>query len=351
MVREYTEDTENSDGSDASEAVRPPTSTDVARLARVSQSTVSHVLNNVPNNRFTQETRDRVLAAAEALGYVPHAMARSLRFGHSNLVLMPVFDWPFNPDSFNFFQILSARLHELGYTVMMQAGGPWSMPEAARTWAALRPSGVFIPSENVTRQIVDVLRKAGTEVILALGAEVSPLVPTVVIDFTATGECAAQHLLSRGHRHLAVVVPRDPRILKIGLQRLRGVEKAGQACGARVDRLDLDYSSEEASELAAKWKRRGHPTGVFAFNDEYGALLMGALHDVGLSVPGDVALIGCDNLPICNVVRPRLTSISTSSTAAARAIAAYFDASIQGRSIGEPPEALSSPQLVVRDSS
>ena len=64
----------------------------MARLANVSQSTVSLVLNNVGDNRFTEETRQRVLAAAEQLGYVPHAMARSLRAGHSNLVLLPFFD-------------------------------------------------------------------------------------------------------------------------------------------------------------------------------------------------------------------------------------------------------------------
>src|SRR3954453_20407331 len=85
---------------------RPPTSADVARLANVSRATVSFVLDNVWDNRVSEETRERVLKATEELSYVPHAMARSLRAGQSNLVLMPFFDWPHNLDSMAFLQEL-----------------------------------------------------------------------------------------------------------------------------------------------------------------------------------------------------------------------------------------------------
>src|SRR5207302_10665646 len=66
---------------------RPPTSADVARLANVSRATVSFVLNNVWDSRVSEETQERVMKAAEELGYVPHAIARSLRAGRSNLVI------------------------------------------------------------------------------------------------------------------------------------------------------------------------------------------------------------------------------------------------------------------------
>src|SRR5689334_6002200 len=92
---------------------RPPTSADVAQLAHVSRATVSFVLNNVWDNRVSEETRERVLKAASELGYVPHAMARSLRAGRSNLVLMPFFDWPYNLDSLSFLQQLETQLEEL----------------------------------------------------------------------------------------------------------------------------------------------------------------------------------------------------------------------------------------------
>src|SRR5207302_3032403 len=116
---------------------RPPTSLDVARLANVSQSTVSHVLNDVRDSRFSEETRERVLAAAQELGYVPHAMARSLRSGRSNLVILPFFDWPFNPSSLRFEQTMAARLGELGYTVMLATASSEPILRAAQTWASL----------------------------------------------------------------------------------------------------------------------------------------------------------------------------------------------------------------------
>ena len=65
------------------------TSADVARLAGVSRATVSFVLNNTQTHRVSDATRTKVLAAADALGYVPHAAARSLRAGRNNLVLIP----------------------------------------------------------------------------------------------------------------------------------------------------------------------------------------------------------------------------------------------------------------------
>src|SRR6476660_4105364 len=66
-----------------------PTSADVARLAGVSRATVSYVLNNTSAVRISEPTRRRVHEAAKELGYVPHAAARSLRAGHSRMVLMP----------------------------------------------------------------------------------------------------------------------------------------------------------------------------------------------------------------------------------------------------------------------
>jgi DNA-binding LacI/PurR family transcriptional regulator len=79
---------------DSSAARRPATSNDVARLAGVSQATVSYVLNDTPGKRITAQTRARVLDAAARLGYVPSASAQSLRSGQSNLVLIPIPDIP-----------------------------------------------------------------------------------------------------------------------------------------------------------------------------------------------------------------------------------------------------------------
>ena len=336
-------------GNDASTTpTRPPTSADVAQLANVSRATVSFVLNNVWDSRVSEETRDRVLKAANELAYVPHAMARSLRAGRSSLVLIPFFDWPYNLDSLAFLQELGGQLDHLGYTVMLQMGHTESMLAAAQTWASLRPVGVILSVEDLPRQVVDMLYKAGTRAVIAFGETSSDLVTTVVNDFTTVGVCAAHHLATKGHRDLAVIVPRDPRIFRIGMQRLRGVE---QVPGLTVERIDLSYNWEEAMSLATKWRQGPRPTGVFTYNDEYGMLLMRALQDAGLTIPDDIALVGCDDLPLCELLRPQLTSIQTSPDLSARTVATFFDGLIQGRDDEEPPLALISPKIVARASS
>lgn len=336
---------------DAASSRRPPTSSDVARLANVSRATVSFVLNDVWDSRVSEETQERVLKAAEELGYVPHANARSLRAGRSNLVLLPFFDWPYNLDSLSFLQELGAQLDELGYTVMLQMGSKESLLTAARVWASLRPAGVLLSAQGLSRQVVDILYKAGTRAVVAFGEVSSELVPTMVTNFTPVGESAARHLVSQGHHHLAAVVPRDRRIMGIALQRLQGIEQVGKSLGLQVDRIDLAYDREEAAQLASRWRQGPRPTAVFTYNDEYGMLLMRALQDADLSIPDDIALVGCDNLPLCELLRPRLTSIQMSPGLSAHTVAAFFDGLIQGRGSKEPPPAFVNPEIVVRESS
>jgi DNA-binding LacI/PurR family transcriptional regulator len=308
------------------------------------------VLNNVWDNRVSEETRERVLRATEELGYIPHALARSLRAGQTNLVLMPFFDWPYNLDSLAFIQELSSQIEELGYTVMLQMSRPKSIRAAAQAWAALRPTGVIFPVTGLTSQTVDIMYKAGTKAIMAFGETATKLAPTVVTDFTPVGECAAQYLIERGHRRLAAVVPRDPRILQIGLQRFQGFKQTAESHGLQIERLDLAYNFEETRQLVSGWKQGPHPTGIFTFSDDYGLMLMRVLQDAGLRVPEDIALVGCDNLPLCELVRPRFTSIQISAFSVAEAVATFFDDLIQGRTGQNELIIRTSPTLMSRES-
>lgn len=73
---------------------------------------------------------------------------------------------------------------------------------------------------------------------------------------------------------------------------MEGVARVANAHGLRVDRIDLAFDEVEAANLAARWRRAEHPTGIFTCNDEYGMLLMRALLDAGLVIPGDIAPVG-----------------------------------------------------------
>src|SRR5215469_15033387 len=131
-------------------ADRPATSGDVARRAGVSRATVSYVLNGVAGSRISPETAGRVREAAGALGYIPHAMARSLRAGRSNLVLVPRMTSPPGPMLDSFQEALEGRLAELGYTVVVHGDRHVRGTAGARVWASLRPVGVIVETRRLT---------------------------------------------------------------------------------------------------------------------------------------------------------------------------------------------------------
>ena len=326
---------------------RPPTSADVARLARVSRATVSLVLNDAPDSRVSEETRARVRAAAAELGYIPNAAASALRAGRSQLVLIPFNRLPYSQAQNTYYDHMAERLAELGYTVMFHKDRWGEGDEAARQWAALRPVAVLVEPQRLTEPAVELLRKAGVQAIVPLSMLAAASNMEAWLE--SVGVTAAEHLLAAGHQRLGVVVPRESSLAPLGLARLAGAERVTTAQGGTVERIDLALDAREAFVLAQRWRRSTHPSGVLAYNDEYALLLMRALLDSGLAIPGDVAIVGCDNLPIGEFVRPRLTSIWPVPDAAGRAMADRIHELITGQ-----PPAVERPGLkatiVIRES-
>jgi DNA-binding LacI/PurR family transcriptional regulator len=131
----------------------------------------------------------------------------------------------------------------------------------------------------------------------------------------------------------------------MGLARLAGVRQVAPGAG----RIDLAFSEEEAGRVV----RAGDlPDGIFAYNDEYAMLLISALQDAGLRVPEDVAVVGADDLPICTLMRPRLTSVHFDQTATPAELVATIDAIVRGEREATPGAVIDrfEPRLVVRDS-
>ncbi len=327
-----------------------PTSNDVARMANVSRATVSYVLNNVQDSRISEATRSRVFDAAARLGYVPYKAARLLRSGHSDLVILPFFDWPYNQASITFLQELSIEVERLGYSVMLRFFRRGDKKTLATKIAESHPVGVIVGADGLSPEDVEILTRNGTKAVLSYEGSPTAFLPTVAVDFATVGELAGHYLQLRGHRHMAVVVPRDERILQFGLQRLAGLERIGKRSGVTIERIDLGFYPGEAAALVAGWAGGPHPSAVFTYNDEYGLLLMSALQDAGMNIPGDIALIGCDNLPICELLRPRLTSIDIAPSGSARDVASYFHRMIQGREQKTPIRLPMDCTIIVRES-
>ncbi|MFJ9591947.1 LacI family DNA-binding transcriptional regulator [Streptomyces virginiae] len=283
-----------------------PTSADVARRAGVSRATVSYVLNNAEAVRISEPTRRRVREAAEELGYVPHAAARSLRAGHTRIVLLPTPHVPIGPLYRSFLNELQWALRRLDYTVVQYGSLGLGGDEAVRAWAELRPVAVISLGEiTLTSHNVATLKRAGARAVITMGPVGVPGAHALVMDQQEVGVRAAAHLVERGRRRIGVVVPREQGLELFSAPRLAG---ARSVAGAEVEALPMAYTEESAAELAARWRGLGLDA-VFAYNDEYAMLLMRALQDEGLRVPGEVAVIGADDLLVGRLLRPRLSTV------------------------------------------
>ncbi|WP_344401057.1 LacI family DNA-binding transcriptional regulator [Streptomyces longisporus] len=286
-----------------------PTSADVARLAGVSRATVSYVLNNASAVRISEPTRRRVHEAAKELGYVPHAAARSLRAGHSRMVLMPAPSFPVGPLYSQFISELQWALGRLDYTVVQYGSVGVHGDEAARAWAELRPVAVLVPGPgSLTPQGVTVLKRSGARAVVTLGPDSVDGAHALLMDHEAVGHCAGSHLFDRGRRRIGVVVPEEEGLESFSLPRLAGVRRALHGTDATVTELPLGYEEESAARLAARWRALDLDA-VFAYNDEYAMLLMRALQDAGVRIPEDTAVIGADDLMLGRLLRPRLSTV------------------------------------------
>ncbi|MGW0392850.1 LacI family DNA-binding transcriptional regulator [Streptomyces sp. NPDC003042] len=283
-----------------------PTSADVARLAGVSRATVSYVLNNAKAVRISEPTRRKVREAAEELGYVPHAAARSLRAGHTRIVLLPTSHVPVGPLYSTFLNELQWALRRLDYTVVQYGSLGLSGDEAARAWAELRPVAVISLGEiTLSPHNVATLKRAGARAVITLGPVGVPGAHALVMDQAEVGARAAAHLVERGRRRIGVIVPREEGLELFSAPRLAG---ARAVAGAGIEALPMAYTEESAAALAARWRLLGLDA-AFAYNDEYAMLLMRALQDEGLRIPEDVAVMGADDLLIGRLLRPRLSTV------------------------------------------
>lgn len=312
-----------------------PTSADVARLAGVSRATVSYVLNNTSAVRISEPTRRRVHQAAKELGYVPHAAARSLRAGHSRMVLMPAPDVPVGPLYSQFFNELQWALSRLDYTVVQYGSVGLQGDEAARAWAELRPVAVLVPGSGLGTEGVAVLKRSGARAVVTLGPDRVEGAHALIMDHHEVGRSAGAHLRARGYRRVGVVVPEDPGLEIFSKPRFEGVRQALSGTDASVTEVSLAYDEEAASQLAARWRSLGLDA-VFAYNDEYAMLLMRALQDEGIGIPGDTAVIGADDLMLGRLLRPRLSTVHI-DLPSGRELAELVDRAV--REPGAPPEA------------
>lgn len=314
---------------------RRPTGADVARRVGLSRATVSYVLNDTPHQIIPEQTRQRVLAAAAELGYTPSAAGRALRSGHSDVVLLLLPDWPIGPSVGVLLESVSSALAGQGLTFVAHprsTGRPVS-----DVWKAITPAAV-ITFEQLDEVESRKLEAAGVDLTVALfGSRRGSR--ALDIPEQRTGRLQVEHLAAAGHRQLGYAWPDDPRVLTFAQPRLEGVRQACADLGLGAPQVVTVPFTLEGVDRAVRTWRDAQPqvTAVCAYNDEVALALLAGARRAGVAVPGDLAVIGVDDIPASAVALPTLTTVRADISAIAGYIADTIKRKLDGRPVGRRP--------------
>jgi DNA-binding LacI/PurR family transcriptional regulator len=288
-------------------AVAHTTMEDVARRAGVSRSLVSLVMRNSPH--VSAERRDRVVAAANELGYSPNAMARGLASRQSGMVAVLLNDLH-NPFFAETFDGLIEEAEARGLRLVLGAGSERRRAElsAMHGFLQYRPDGIVLVSPRLTSTaIADVAAKVP---MIVIGRNVRASgIDCVMTDENRGAQLAVDHLAALGHRRIVHV---DGGRGAGAAPRRQGYRKAMDRAGlARFIEILTGDFTERAGTLAgeALASRRRLPTAVFAANDLVAVGAIDALERHGYDVPRDVSVVGYDNTFFARLGHVSLTTV------------------------------------------
>jgi LacI family transcriptional regulator len=291
-----------------------PTIQDVAALAGVSATTVSHALNRVQTARVADETRRRVEDAAQQLGYSPNGLARGLRRQRSQTLALLSDRIATTPFAGGIILGAQEKAAELGWVLMLYSSGEDSEVEQKEIRTLLQHQVDGVLYATWYHRVVTVPEELkGVPVVLLDCTSDDPQLASVVPDEYRTGYDATQELLRHGHRRVGFITNIEDVPATRG--RLRGYQDALRDAG--IDYRDSLVASD-ASETPGGYRtalqllaRPDRPTAVFAYNDRMAMGLYRAARELDLEIPRDLSVISIDNQEIiADGLYPGLTSMA-----------------------------------------
>jgi len=291
---------------------RRATINDVARLAGVSKKTVSRVINRSPSVR--PETREKIEAVIAQYGYAPDPQARGLAFRRSFLIGL-IYDNP-NPQYVVNMQLgLLDGMKGSGFELVVHPcdrGSTTLVPDIRAFIERQKLFGVVLtPSVSEDEAVAGMLREIGCEYVRVASIAVDAEAHSIVTRDRHGGLLAGRHLAELGHRRLGFIS--GPDRFRSSHERRGGFEEGLKEHGATLSAdcvAEGAYTFESGMEAAARLlAMKDRPTAIFAGNDEMAAGALHAARQAGLSVPGDLSVIGFDDFQIASRVWPPLTTI------------------------------------------
>jgi len=279
---------------------------DVARRAGVSQPLVSLVIGGSTSVRVADATRERILRAAEELGYRPNVIARALvqSRSYSLGIIIPDLSNPFFVDVVSGVDRVAT---EAGYAVLLCSGGEASVARHVDALRARQIDGIIIDAVGAAALDATVLSDVNTVLI----DEHSDVHLSVTSDAVEAGRLAGQHLLELGHTRIGLLGPASD--FWSFRMRERGLVQALRAVGLRVASEHLRRCAATVAgghdAMRALLAASDRPTALFCTNDLIALGALKACVEAGVAVPGEMSICGCDDIETARLVTPELTTV------------------------------------------
>ena len=282
---------------------------DVSRLSGVSTATVSRAFSNPEQVR--EATRRKVFEAAEVLHYYPNAIARAMARQRTDKIayLICKKDATILDEFYaSICESIMRKVNRSDYQLLISTADDWH--QTASTAQTKQIEGVILGG-NAQAELVSELQSQNVAVVLVNNRMAGFDLPCVVSDERGGVRQALEHLMDRGHRHIAMVCGRfSPYIIG---ERYHAFLEVMEDHGLTVDASDIkmcDPDVESATQAALELlDRPDRPTAVFGANDVIAAGVMKAARRLGLRIPEDVAVVGFDDSSVCTMLEPELISV------------------------------------------
>ncbi len=335
-----------------------PRIADVAREAGVSKTAVSFAFNSP--DRLAPETANRIRAVADQLGYSPHPVARMLTQRQTLTIgvltpqaLSVVFS---NPFFGAFTEGVAAVAEESGYALHFISPLHGSL---ARAMSRAIVDGVVAIGLSDDHPEVEEIRRAGVPIVLVDSTALSDH-DSIEVDDVGGARAAAEHVIALGHRDILIIGVEPPlpsRTMEAGGvtgRRLRGYREAFAAVGVEIpdERVVVGPASIDGgiAALNGAWEDGLRPTAVLAMSDAMAIGAMRALRDMRLTIPGDVSVVGFDDIDLAQHVDPPLTTVHQPIRRKGEEAVRLLLTVVQRRDLAKPEHRRLETRLIVRGS-
>ena len=323
---------------------------DIAKRAKVSVITVSRALNNRPD--INPETKKRILKIAHDLNYTTDQLARGLVTRKTRTIGVLV---PDNVDSFYaaVVQGIGDECRERGYGIFL-----WNTLDSAdkeleylRQAREKRTDGILLYPVQADKRYLDELKRTPSPIVFLNRHTDDPHFDHVMNDNVHGAYLAARHLIQKGHTKISYVCAKPN--ASTGQERIAGCRMAIKEAGLPSDSLDLLFCEEriESSYRLVKdlVAREKPPSAIFMWDDRLAVSAIKAIREAGLGIPGDVAVVGYDDIEIAAYLYPPLTTVRQPTHQIGETAARILLNKLESKTPPATQKVVLKPELVIRE--